>query len=378
VTTRLLLVSIVALALSASVCARRESPAPVRLRVDGRYFVAGDRTFRPLFASGLVLLTRTGSDRAVFLDDVKAIGFNGIRVFAGALEWAKQTPLSARRALPALLDEAGRRGLYVEVTAITDSRTGYDVESHLRQISAICAAAPNCILEAANEFYHHTQSDLVQDSARLFALGQRAVRGTIWALGAPPSDALPPGGTWPVPSADFITLHLARSDPFWTQLARVREMARVSAATGKPVINNEPIGAAEESRPGRREADPRFFFALGALSRLFEIGVIFHSEDGLHGRRFGPNQRRCAEEFVAGFNSVPTEARLAGTEIGSAGSPVTDVRNVEAAHLASDGQRWWVVLIGVEGEPSISRRDARSSAIVIARREGIRIVEVRR
>jgi len=39
---------------------------------------------------------------------------------------------------------------------------------------------------------------------------------------------------------------------------------------------------------------------MGALCRGFEIGCVFHSEDGLYARLLGPNQRACAEAFIAG------------------------------------------------------------------------------
>lgn len=350
---------------------------PPRLRVDGRFFVAAGKTFRPVFASGLALLARSEAERAAFLDDAATVGFNGIRVFAGALEWVGQTPDAARRALPLLLEQAARRGMYVEVTAVTGSKGGYDVESHLRRVSAICSAASNCVMEAANEYYHPTQSDLVQDPQRLFTVARRSVSGTIWSLGAPPFDDLQKG-QWPVPTADFITVHLDRGRPFWEQLAHVGALARISETAQKPVINNEPIGAAESSQRGRREADPRFFFALGALSRLFELGVVFHSEDGLNGRRLGPNQRRCAEAFIAGFRSIPTDARLTVAAPGSPASPIAGLRGAAHAYTATDGERWWAILLDVSGNPAVTWRQGWKGTRVVAERRGVQVLELQR
>ena len=52
----------------------------------------------------------------------------------------------------------------------------------LRRVSAICSATSNCVLEAANEYYHPTQSDLVQNPQRFFTVARRSVSGTIWSL----------------------------------------------------------------------------------------------------------------------------------------------------------------------------------------------------
>ncbi|HEX6976689.1 MAG TPA: hypothetical protein VF147_19915 [Vicinamibacterales bacterium] len=362
---RVLLFVAVALA---TVCA---APAASRFGIDGRFFTSDGRTFRPLFTSALSILTRPAAERATVLDEARALGFNGVRVFAGALTWAKQTPEGARAALPELLAEADRRGLAVEVTAITDSRTGYDVGAHLQAVSRICAAAPNCLLEAANEYYHPTQSDLVQDAARLYALGRESVGRMPWSLGAPPFDALQ-GGKWPIPSADFITVHLDRGRPFWGQLASVRSLAAIAEHTGKPVLNNEPIGAAERAERGRRESDPQFFFALGALSRLFELGVVFHSEDGLNARPLGPNQRRAAEALVAGFNSIGTTARLTARPIEA--SPIARVSNAAHVFAATDGNQWWVILLDAE-RATVTVRDGWSSRA--ARRAAVQTVEIR-
>ena len=217
----------------------------------------------------------------------------------------------------------------------------------------------------------------MQDPRRLFAVARRAIAGRIWSLGAPPFDQLQ-DGAWPVPVADFITVHLDRGRPFWQQLAGVRGLARISAHERKPVMNNEPIGAAEAGQPGRREAEPRFFFALGALSRLFELGVVFHSEDGLNGRQLGPNQRRCAEGFIAGFRSIQTDARLTAAEPGSAGSAIAKISGAAHAFSATDGARWWIVLLDVSLKPAVTGRRGWTVTKVIAERRGIQVVELLR
>jgi hypothetical protein len=310
----------------------RDVPPILPLRIDGRFLVAGDSpTFRGLFQSGLALLARPPTDRDQFLDQTRALGLNGIRVFAGALAWANQTAPGAAAALPELLDAAAARGLRVQVAAITDSGTGYDVGAHLRAIAAIVAAHPNALLEVANEPWHPTQSDEVNDPARLLALARsRVPAGVIYALGAGAEDEADAGGHYATDGGAFNTAHLDRGRDTWNQVRRLREIAGISEATRKPAMSGEPIGAAEPSelvdpvskKPRQRRTDPEFFFAMGALCRGFELGCVFHSQDGLEAKPLGPVTTACAQAFLAGWRAIDTTDRLQFLNAGWPGSPV--------------------------------------------------------
>jgi hypothetical protein len=350
-----------------------------KLRVDGRFFVTDTGTFRPVFASALASLPKPPAQRAAVLDEAAALGFNGVRVFAGDLGWANQTPELARTALPVFLREAADRGLYVYVSAITGSDTGYDAEAHLRAVADTCAAAANCVLEIANEFFHPTQSPAVRDPASLLALAQRVVRpGLPYALGAADVDTLDPSGRYSGEGGAFITAHLARGGDSWSMVARLREIAAISERTGKPAISGEPIGADEDAEPGRRENNPSVFFALGALSRLFEIGTVFHSEDGLNGKRLRPVQRQCAEAFIAGFRTIDTDARLAFKAVGAADSPVAGVAGAVRGHSAIHANRGWAVLVGTEGEPDVRLLEGWRVVATASSRPGVRVLALAR
>ncbi|MCR4375874.1 MAG: hypothetical protein NUW22_13605 [Acidobacteria bacterium] len=274
--------------------------APSALRVVGRQFVdETGRVYIPRWVSGLTLLVRTPEQQAAYLDWAQRTGFNGVRVFAGALTWADQTPDGARAALPALLDRAAARGLVVEVTALTDTGTGYDAHAHLRAVVAMLAGRRGVLLELANEVGHHTQAPSLTP-ARLRAWGTELAtpRGVLWAIGAADD---------PIRAGDYTTVHLDRGPPFWTQVARVREIGALADTFGAPVINNEPTGADE--RPGRetgrqRWDDPAGFFALGVLDRAFHIGGVHHSQAGLMAELPGPVQQQCADAYVAGHRAV--------------------------------------------------------------------------
>jgi len=61
------------------------------------------------------------------------------------------------------------------------------------------------------------------------------------------------------PQGMYITRHLSRSGSPARMIERVQLLGGLAAEAGKPVVNGEPIGAAERDEPGRRLADPGSF-----------------------------------------------------------------------------------------------------------------------
>ena len=345
-----------------------------RLRLDGRFFVNDAGTFRPVFTSALSILRRSDEDVLTFLQWAARTGFNGIRVFAGALKWANQTANGARDRLPFLLTEAAKRGLYVEVTAITDSLEGnYDPDEHFRTVARICDV-DNAILEVANEPYHSTQASRIHEAAHLLSLG--GASRVPFALGAAESDESDEmfGGS-------FITAHLDRGRDKWNQVRRVRELEMLSDKGRKPVLNNEPIGAAEASLHGRRESDPAFFFCLGVLNRIFEVGGVFHSDAGLNALLPGPVQQACAEAFVAGSRTIPVEDRLRFQNAGWDTSPVASARfeqTIVRAYSGVSASRAWTALVGLSGDPGLQLKNGWGVAGEIAKHPGITVLQLKR
>lgn len=277
------------------------------LTVRGTQFVDADTgaLHIPRWVSGLSLLSRTPQQQDAFFAWASKTGFNGVRVFAGALPWAKQTPESALAALAPLLDRATTHGLVVEVTALTDTGTGYDARQHLAAIVDRLAGRRGVVLELANEIGHGTQAPgLTADRLRTWGRELAAPRGVLWSVGAPlVSDTLVKG-VYPGHGGSYATTHLDRGGAPWQQVRRVRELYRIVEAHRIPAINNEPIGCAEPGTPGQRWHDPVMFFALGALDRAFGLGGVHHSEAGLRGELPGPVQQRCAELYVAAHRAI--------------------------------------------------------------------------
>jgi hypothetical protein len=198
--------------------------------------------------------------------------------------------------------------------------------------------------------------------------------GQPWALGAMLGQDEPINGVYPPTGvAPFSTAHLDRSRKGFDQVRRIREIAAISEVTGKPAISGEPIGAAEQSDPGRREADPNFFFAMGALCRLFELGAcVFHSEDGLQARPLAPNQQRCAEEFLAGFRSIDSTARLGYRNAGWAGAdvPVASFSGALRVYSGVTGNDGYTVVVGDEGV-AVEWKNGYHVVAELARRPGV-------
>jgi hypothetical protein len=315
------------------------------------------------------------------LNEVAGLGFNGVRVFAGDLGWAQQTPALARAALPRFLSLAAERGLYVYVCALTGG--GYDVVEHLRIISRIVSESPNAILEVANEIGHSTQSDLAKDPSKLLDQAKRVIPpGVVWTLGAPvQTDEPTPEGTWLTDGGQFNDAHLDRGRDRWNQVRRLREIYAIAEATRKPAMSGEPIGSAEATIAGRRLHDPEFFYAMGVLCRGFELGCVFHSEDGLNGRTLGPNQTEDAKAFLAGTKVIPSADRLEFRNAGWSNSPV-ESGNFDYGFVRiysfMNGSHGYTVLLGLTGDPKLKLREGWRVVGIAGERPGVQVLEISR
>jgi hypothetical protein len=209
------------------------------------------------------------------------------------------------------------------------------------------------------------------------------------AIGAPHEDEPDAGQRWDGVGGAFGTAHLDRGRDKWNQVRRVREIEACSAAGRIPVLNNEPVGAAEPGTPGQRRNDPEFFFTLGVLNRLFEVGGVFHFQDGLHTTvPVGSVQQQCARAFVRGSHALDAiSERLTYLNVGHAGSPVSSAKfnegdtnhpGVTRAYSGVSGARGFTVLLGLAGDPGVVWANGWQPVKVVDEMPGVRIISIAR
>ena len=340
------------------------SPGP--LRACGRALCAGDSRFqwRGVTAFGLAASIAAGrTDKArAFMDWAHHTGFNVLRVLAMLPNggWLDLAPGDGRRVLPQVFAMARERGMYVQIVALanTNEKSGrYASASFLqeqaREIGRLCAAAGNCVLELANEPYHGSQARL-NDPVLMARLQEQAPPGlpTTWGAGESNRWRSMAGGT-------FVVVHLPRSGDRWARVARIRDLEALSAATGKFVVDNEPIGAAEAPEHNRRDSAPEAFFAQGALSRIAEVGSTFHCQDCLRAEVPGPIQQRCAEAFVKGRSTVPETVTVTFADGASTPLPVTLGAGQQGRVFSgvAANRSWTVRLGGAANQPALRWQD---------------------
>ena len=352
----------------------RRLPAPVPpappgtvpdLKIVGREWRDGDRLYVPRWHSCLYALAHLVHGRETVvtakLDEIRDIGFNGVRVFAGDLganQSGGHDPNEARLVLPKFLALARDRGLCVEVSALTGTAAGYDPEFHLVAIADIVQGRKSVVVELGNEPFHGSQKDLTPDRLRAWGRAIFTPKGILWACGAAETDEPDEQGVYATSGGDCDTAHLARGRDPWNRPRRIREIYAISENTGRPSINNEPIGADEldGSVTGKqRSNDPAEFFTMGALCRGFGVGDVHHSQSGLMVEPAGPVQLACARADVAGHAAI--ESILPGVvgrykNASHDGSPVARVEKIGEdiirAYSFVDGDRGATVLLGIK------------------------------
>jgi hypothetical protein len=275
--------------------------SPVRhLRISGTGFVDGAGKhfdWRGISAFRLLEFVARGraADAEAYLRWAASKRLNVVRVFAMADGIFQLAPEDGLKALPRLLELAATHGIYVEVVAFTGTEViRVDRADFVKRIGAICARHGNAILELANEPGHPTQAAAMHDPAHLQSLVALVPKDVPVSLGSVEwHDGFAAGA--------FVTWHAPRTTNWHEEIGKGGELER---RFGKPVVSDEPIGAADTIEPGRRDNDPARFRAAGAAARRAGIDSTFHYEGGLQARLPSAIEMRCLDAWLEGLDGL--------------------------------------------------------------------------
>jgi hypothetical protein len=154
----------------------------------------------------------------------------------------------------------------------------------------------------------------------------------------------------------YVTWHSPRSTGAegWEHVLDLANGAALVATWRKPVVSDEPIGAAGEFVGGRRDNAPDRFAAAAALSRLAGLHPTFHYEAGLQARIPADRELECFEAWRAGLDLVedlPEEGRfLSATELGR----IATVPGARAAFGRQFERTAWVVAVDADASASVT------------------------
>ena len=269
-----------------------------------------------------------------------------VRVLTMAKHLFELTPERGVAALDSFLSRASRHGMFVEVVALADT-TSYkmDVNAHVRRVGEVVARHPNAVVEIANEPYHATQQPNIHQDQFLQQLRKEIPASVPVALGAAGYPELHTGG-------DFVTFHSSRSsaEGGWGSVRDLKIGVEFLRKAGKPVVDDEPVGAGQKFEPGRRDDSPERFRAHALLAGLLGLYSTYHYEGGLQaklptGRELESLRawREGAELAGAGPQGIPQVMLPGGT------APARVAGKFAGAYVIVDGDRAWALVYGGGG-----------------------------
>ena len=332
--------------------------APVHLRVAGTSFVdAAGKPFawRGISAFRLVEMVAHGREHeaAAYLDWASANGLTVVRVLTMAHHLFTLAPAEGVAALPRLLEMAAARKLHVEVVALADSAAiDVNLEAHVRAVGEVAAAHGNTLIEIANEPVHPTQRAQVHEADIIAMLAATVPKTVPVSLGSVErGDGFAAGS--------YVTWHVPRTDEpaGWGHVLAIADGAELVQKWKKPVVSDEPIGAASVFVPGRRDNDVSRFRAGALLTRLAGLGATFHYEGGLHARIPRGRELECFKGWSEAWHLLPDDIERRGV-FARAGEPDSAAAAYDRSAAAAvferrDEKQAWVVAVGVTRDPDV-------------------------
>jgi hypothetical protein len=286
------------------------------LRVRGKFFekINGER-FTAIQSSEFELYQRflQGEDITPVIDERVRMGFNMFRVWLLNTSVCHILPSEHPDfydRIPDFLLLCGQHGAYVELTAFTQTPllmpNASDQVQHWNRIVNACRAFNNkapsgslVLLERVNENDHRNpQGELDNVTADM-----PRPTGVLASNGSNDADSEPPRPTW-----DYEEYHTNDLSEWWRKTGH--NAMEHADGSGAPVMSNE------NTRPDK-DGNPQHHYDAARGAALLCAGACFHSESGKHARSFDsrdpegkllmPNDRACAEAWIAGAMSVPLE-----------------------------------------------------------------------
>ena len=284
--------------LAAALAAAVLAGAPAQhLKISGTQFLdekGAPFQWRGISAFRLLEFVAHGREKEadIYLAWAASKKLNVVRVFAMADGIFQLSPADGQHALPRLLELAAKHGIYVEVVALTGTAViKVDMPQFVKAIGEICARYPNAVIELSNEPGHPTQSKTIHEPAYLKSLVDLVPAQVPVSLGSVDYGEGFGAGR-------YITWHAPRSANWHLEIAKGADIAK---RFGKPVVSDEPIGAADARVPGRRDNDPARFRVAGAAARTAGIGSTFHYDGGIQTRMPTAIEMACLDAWLEGL-----------------------------------------------------------------------------
>lgn len=306
--------------------------------------------WRGITAFRLVEMVAGGREReaVAFLDWAAQNRITIVRVLAMATHLFQLRPDEGTAALPRLLELAAARKIAVEIVALADTAAApVDLESQVRAVGAVAGRHANALVEIANEPAHPTQDRRLHDPAFVEKLARLVPDAVPVALGSAEENAAYARG-------EYATYHFPRhsSHDGWGHVLALVEGAAFVTAWGKPVVSDEPIGAAAQFVAGRRDNQPGRFRAAAALTRLTGMDATFHYEGGLQARVPSGRELDCFRAWRAGvdmMDGLPEGGRFVqGRDL----DPIARASGARAAFARVFAGEAWLLLVDARPESS--------------------------
>jgi hypothetical protein len=286
-------------------------PTLGRIRVDGRTFREENGALWSWHGSTQFMLFNRflrGEDVTPQIEWMRRQGVNVARVL-GMVAWTDgwafgpETP-GYWDALPRFIERMRDGGLRVEFVVFADAQhvmsDHADQRRHLRRVLDTIGHYDNVACEASNEPWKNgvNPRDIFSaDDPRpcLMASGEYTFARV--------------NGEWRYTGLklDYLTTHLPRDREAWSRKAK--DLMEQGDFFGGPAVSDEPMGAAEVTKPGSRSADPAEHFWHHAVCAIFGAGSTFHADSG--NRSYIPDPhgaiQQCADAVTLAWSQIGPE-----------------------------------------------------------------------